>query len=804
MARNALTPLRTRVRRLFGVQNALCQDYLVKLRERFALGAPLALRAFNAWKLIWRGVAHDFLTQTTQKRDDSSADAKLLERFFVHAYLAQLIFAVVASTFELSRDQMRRLFGATPFDWANDLPAPLPANVASLLLDATDSHAPFAQLYEIVCSGSSRRALGEFYTPAPIARFVYDQARQLWESRQLSHANSIRSNMATPRCVDPCCGAGVFLCAALESNLNRGASCSEALAALQGYDVSPLAVLTSQANLLFTVAFHDACGSRAALLNRLLSTLPHNTLPVRLRDSILDAYPCASEDYFHEKRLATLPTTPFEIALGNPPWLSWERLEPEYRKLTFQMWRDYGLFDLDGTRARLGGGKKELASLMVFRTLDLRLAPHGVLAFLLPKSLLQTRQAGQGFRRFGVVENDSRLSCATCGALELDDFSQASIFQGVATRAIALYLKKEARADFPIPVRIWKRASANLSADSTACSDSTYTTPQARRLSERLSLQLTIGEATPESTSPGATWRIDEPGEASRGETSRVAQGTDFPELQRINELAERLARTTRQDSSARYRAQLGVNAAGASGVFWFEHVDLTTPIVVARNQGLTGRKKVECVEAALESSLLFPLARWRDVAPFCLRKVTTLILMTQDPQTRRGYAHEIMAQRYPLALQYLQRFESQLRARSAYKRYQSQAPFWSLYNVNEDTFARYKVVWRRMDADLRAAAIVEEQDARVILPQETLSMTTVGSAQEADYLCAMLNSRVIREAARRISVPNTKSFGSPSLLNALPIPQFDANQEIFLEIARLSCALRRKCACQKGGESLF
>ena len=128
-------------------------------------------------------------------------------------------------------------------------------------------------------------------------------------------------------------------------------------------------------------------------------------------------------------------------------------------------------------------------------------------------------------------------------------------------------------------------------------------------------------------------------------------------------------------------------------------------------------------------------------------------------------------------------------RARAAYKRFQGGAPYWSLYNVDESTFARYKVVWRRMDATLRAAVL--DSSERALVPQDLLATTSVDSLMEADYLAALLNSTPMRERALAASVPGSKSFGSPGILTVLQPKKFEIENQDDRELAALGAELR-------------
>ena len=257
---------------------------------------------------------------------------------------------------------------------------------------------------------------------------------------------------------------------------------------------------------------------------------------------------------------------------------------------------------------------------------------------------------------------------------------------------------------------------------------------------------------------------------------TRPADGADFAELPLFASAADAPPSEPASELAASpYVARLGANAAGASGVFWLENVErLDGALVSIRNLGDVGRRKVETVEAQVESALVFPLLRWRDVDEFAARRPTTAILLPQDPVRRRGIDDATMRRDFPTTLAYLNRFETTLRDRAAYRKFQSRAPFWSLYNVDEATFAPIKVVWRRMDSTIRAAVVsFDAERRRPIIPQDTLSTVAVATLDEADYLAAVLNSPFIRRRVAASSVAGSKSFGSPGAFAALGVPRF-------------------------------
>jgi hypothetical protein len=204
-----------------------------------------------------------------------------------------------------------------------------------------------------------------------------------------------------------------------------------------------------------------------------------------------------------------------------------------------------------------------------------------------------------------------------------------------------------------------------------------------------------------------------------------------------------------------------------------------------------------------IESELVYPLLRWGDVERYRARP-SGGILMVQDPHTRQGLAWQTIQQRYPQTLAYLEQFRELLRARAAYRRYQAAAPFYSMYNVGPYTMAAHKVVWRRMDRRIRAAAVELAEIAglgcRPVVPQETCVLVAVDSAAEADYLAAVLNSAVVGFLVRAHSVAGGKSFGTPGMLDFLGLRRYDPGDSRHRELSALGEQARNAPA---GGEAL-
>ncbi len=60
-------------------------------------------------------------------------------------------------------------------------------------------------------------------------------------------------------------------------------------------------------------------------------------------------------------------------------------------------------------------------------------------------------------------------------------------------------------------------------------------------------------------------------------------------------------------------------------------------------------------------------------------------------------------------------------------------------------------------------------------------------SSDEAHYLCALLNSSLVHELVASHSVAGGKGFGTPSILDYLPLRKFDGADPLHVALAALS-----------------
>jgi hypothetical protein len=688
------------------------------------------------------------------------------------------------------------------------------------------------KLYQFLVPKQIRHDLGEFYTPDWLAERTLNQVGYGVKEKDL----------LKKRLLDPGCGSGTFDILAIKRAKEHariyGISPAETLELITknivGFDLNPLAVISARTNYLLAIAdllkfkkgeitipiylcdsinppsakhqdelfdqeaghyqistsvglfrFPEALVQRALIqkvtvlledgvkkkqttkqfLDRVHAELKTEPKDIKKFDLVLgETYEKLVEleqkgingiwARIIKNAFAPLFVGQFDVIVGNPPWVNWQDLPQTYRDQTKVLWQNYGLFSLSGQEARLGGGKKDISMLMMYVAIDKYLKDKCKLCFVITQSLFKTQGAGDGFRRFRLGQTGSFFRLE-----QLDDMVELQPFEGATNKtSVALCLKGE-QTKYPIPYLLWKKKDSGRI-------DTDFSFDEVSEASIRINLK-----AQPIDGGPTSPWIAVRP------------------------KLFSSLAKVI---GKSNYRAYEGANSGGANGIYLIEVVESKGRNVRIHNLNDVGKIKVKSVEADIEKTLIFPLMRGRDVEKW-KPTVSGWHIVAQDPKTRKGYDLRWMEKNCPMTRKYFEEFETELRARSAFKKYQGKEVFWSQYNVGPYTFSEHKVVWTRVGVDLKCTVASLHQDRLIgnkpIVPIETAVFVPFEDLQEANFFCALLNSSMSRIVIASYSNKGTGSFGSPHILENVAIPKFDLKNGTHKELARLSKQCHEKVA---------
>jgi len=667
------------------------------------------------------------------------------------------------------------------------------------------------KLYQYLVPRKIRHHLGEYYTPDWLAELVLNEVKY--------DGNNFK------RVLDPACGSGTFLVLAIQRAKEWGLKnkrppleiAKSIVANIWGFDLNPLAVIAARTNYLFA-------------LGDLVNELLHIEIPVYLTDSVLTptkikgdmfgnflevatsvgefqipaewvrdkgflmsrAAPLIEEmvknQYFVEEAMERLrkeglvfkynqevvknfykrvldlekqnkngiwarflkntfaPMTAgkFDFVVGNPPWIRWGYLSREYRQATLNMWKKYGLFSLKGHAARLGGGEKDFSMLFTYAAADHYLKKGAKLGFLITQEVFKSKGAGEGFRRFRIGDREYLK------VLKAHDLVTIQPFEGASNKTALIILKKGEKTIYPLPYILWekKKEAGKIRTDDLI----EEVLRKVKRV--RLIAQPIDSEVGPWQTFHKATKKL-------------------------INIGGKNVYTAYRGASTEPY------------GVFWLEvRQVLSDGNLLVRNLSERGRKKLKEVEIVIEPDLVFPAVSGADIKRW---KATPLVyvLIVQDPNTRAGYTEPLMKEKWPHTYAYLLNFRKELEERASYKKYHAPSgnPFYSQYNIAYYSFANYKVIWKRMANDIVAAVVNQHRTPfgyKVIIPTDTTSFFATHNEVEAHYLCAVINSKLVRDFIKSFSSAG-RGFGTPSVMQYVGIPKFDPDNKLHQKLAEIS-----------------
>lgn len=677
------------------------------------------------------------------------------------------------------------------------------------------------KLYELLVPKMLRHGLGEYYTPDWLAGYLVDKSGY--------------DGAPGVRFLDPACGSGTFLVQAIHRAAHHAEKQDKVriaevgrsiLDGIMGFDLNPLAVLAARTNYLIAFA-------------RFLPYVRPLSIPVYLCDSVLppDREPDTEEQqgklfrddtiifrthehdyifpvsmkskdridlfthlvmvglrgkmdseaftrtlsarmslpgdeleqlvaiYARIKKLddenrdgiwahyiknafAPVYVGQFDYVVGNPPWIRWGYLADEYRRLTLKLWHNYGLFSLKGHETRMGAGEKDFSMLFTYASADRYLKDNGILAFIITQEVFKSKGAGEGFRRFKIGREGSDLK-----VLEMEDLVQLQPFQGAANKTALFTMRKGAPTTYPVNVVEWKRK------------------PGVGRISPDFTLAEVMGKTTRAQLQAI-------PVDAKRSVSSWQTAGGDD------------LVLSAKLKGKNSYTARLGARVE-PYGVFWLNIKEVRPDgKLVIENQHDRGKRKIKHVSNAIEPDLIYPAVSGGDIVRYGIKE-PFYVLISQDPARRAPYPEDWMQDNAPLTLAYLKQFEEVLKTRGSniVRQFAEKTEFYAMFGIGEYSFARYRVVWKRMTNRMAATVLTTWKTPygrKSVIATDTTSLITAKTADEAHYLCAILNSQTVDAYIRSFS-SGGRGFGAPSVVKDLAIPKYSTGNSGHRHLAELS-----------------
>lgn len=651
----------------------------------------------------------------------------------------------------------------------------------------------------------SRHALGAFYTPNWLAEYVIDQAFKF----------KLRDGMRT---LDPMCGSGVFLTSTL-NHIRTGWSlasnnAAEAVKAVTGFDINPLAVFAAKANLMFyLIANTDMPSAEFDLPVYMCDAIdapfdwegdaPNVSFKLGgaanpLRHILLTAFGSRGEGIRISKRLyeeratwvrfircsamiadGSLTELPLEFELDNDDrndLVSWLRIireeTPPRRAAILDRLRD--------ALAPLHVGQFDLV---------VGNPPWVNWEYLPPTYRLQIQKLWTKYGLFDLNGRDKAFSkedisgLATCvsadrylaegGAISFvvpESLFKSALnargFRKFELEQSAMPLEVKRIDDF-VAVKPFSGVS-NRTAVITAVKGSRTQYPVPWTVWRKLDGG-TISETATASEALATLTRIEHEGTPSNGEDI-VANW--------VTALTSSITISQQLVGKSPYRARTGVFTGGANGVFYVSIESQNANLVTLTNVTERAKRKVEETRAVVEDRFVYPFLRGRDVKNWSYEVVAHILFPHTVETGMSSVDRDILLKEAPRTFEYFRAFEDVLRERKGFvswERHFMEHNYFCLQRIGKYTFQPFKLVWRYISKEFICCVVEPDESvsgfAKPVIPQEKLMMIGFDDSAEAYFVCGVLSSPPVRLfiQSRMISTQI-----APHLINDLAIPRFD------------------------------
>lgn len=689
-------------------------------------------------------------------------------------------------------------------------------------------------IYQDLVDPAERHDLGEYYTPDWLAEMIAENA----------------INDPSCRVLDPACGSGTFLMAAIKrlreiNKLPPSALLDQICSSVMGMDIHPLAVLVSRANYLLTLGdllqfrkgevyvpvylanslFFDRprrdihlgngvpCyrideapkveGTQGLLVPETLADDPERLdRAIDLLSEFVSVHrdrkfkPSDLAEYFSNRsfqlkpgeqdalyetartiaglikqgknsiwafilrniyRPAYLQKKPFDVVIGNPPWISFRYLRnPDYQaRVKTLIQETYFLAKGAHLVTHL-----EMAALFFVRSADLYLKNRGTIAFVMPKSVFTGDQ--YAVFRSGVFR-DVYVKYTALWDLE----NVSPVFNMSAS---VLFGKKGLKMSLRIPGKV---ISGKLQGRNEPLT--------------RVAESLTIEETSfrPVFMGKRSVWGLEGP--------KKPARASYYKPL-------------FREGATLVPRSLLFVIPA-RHPVFG---IDPRKPLVktdpeIARFAKPPWNK--ESLAGAVEKAFLYLTLYTTDMLPFGFTKLRLVVLpfLVKEDKYVPMTAEEMKLKGFPGAGEWFANCEKIWEANKTERAKETNLTIYGRIDyrkgvTQQNPFAKWRVFYNSSGTHLAACVLngygkheTVSGEAPVVADSDTYFYET-DSEQEANYLAAVLNSRIINEAVKPFQARGLwgpRHFCSKPL--ELPIPRFDPENKTHARLAELgkTCAER-------------
>lgn len=708
-------------------------------------------------------------------------------------------------------------------------------DLATFVLKPEDIQDILQEVYMELIPTEMRHLMGEYFSPDWVVEHAIDMS---------GFDGSIDKTL-----IDPCCGDGPFLTQAIKrivmkkgGHLNK-ADILKITHNIVGFDINPISVVAAKTNYILIVfsAYFDNCDEDFGeavnipvfIADSILSPIVYtekNDKTLKLTTSVgelelpkfssfdngnefLTELSCAiheKADYSIFKSLVidgkklvsiedepivkklfdrlyvlhrsgkdsfwpiilrnsfapTMITNKFDYVVGNPPWIAWKSMSKSYREGTLAIWQSYGIFEKNAYDKKTTHDDFGMA--VTYVSIDQYLKSNGVMVFLLPASFLKSTKGGEGFRKLEIIRKGQNIPFSVD---QVDDFSDVKLF---TIPTIVIKFIKGKKMNYPMnKYKIYHQLGRKISIDShknwsdvSSILSSEMKMAQPVNLSDLQSAWLTLDDLT-------------------------FANNVTDPNKPRF------------------YKGRKGIEPAGAKGVYILLHPSKAREGYLNIENDMSRQRRADILEigshkGVIEETYVYPMLGGRNIAKW-LVKSNEFMLVPHDSANKYGIPEVELAAKAPETYKWLNYYHDQLletRIQNGKFFNKDTQPFYRLDNVGEYTYSPYKVLWKEQTGSMSAVVVSTYKESipnyddtlfssdKVIVVDSKVLMLSLENEMEAYYVCGIINSPNVTKVIDGYAISTNRGV---DVLKNVAIPKFDINNELHLNIAKISKEIHQK-----------
>lgn len=416
-----------------------------------------------------------------------------------------------------------------------------------------------------------------------------------------------------------------------------------------------------------------------------------------------------------------------DYLVGNPPWISWNSLPSEYRK---QIERELlpRYALFDFHGQEAQLGHSNDDYLVTFTLVTIHhYLKEGCLCSFIIKQPLLTNVSGKTFRRFSIRHVREDVQL---GVKEVADLRKVNPF-GIGNETAIIVLKRGAKTVYPVPYEMWLKNDGEIVVEK--------------------------GEAKPSNDRDiTSSWVV----------------------------LTPDLKETEFMEGNCVYEIRHGLK---------HDVADVLIVRPIERNGDRLIIQRISDDDKGvyeIEAEEVYPFLQPRHIGAWKINGYTYAII----PQRKAGEDNEKkLARKLPLTYKYLERFKDRFKARKS--RIFAQKPFYGLFGLGTYTWKPYKVCWCGLGFKPEFVVISTVRDRligeKLPIPDGTIYFIPLERKEEAHFVCAILNSKLVRKFLSARSGKSKRGL-SKKLMEQLSLPKFNPSDDRHLELVSWSLKMHQ------------